>query len=411
MKTWTALLYAGMSVYPSFFAWSQIPVKLVNQPNLRFEEDFDSLRSWQDGFTSGAGAEHWSPVGIHAGGTIPDGVTTTISTDTFAKPYLTPGVHKSPSTTSETYLELLTSGSQDNSAALAIDFWVDFAHILPGRLALDVSAIHNGNPGSNRRAMLQVYYSTDTQTFHLIPDLQFEAINYQDTTVRISTVLPDSLADHIVIFRFYSFNSPGGSTGSRPRIGIDNLVVEAHEENMPLRLVSFTAEVIKSAVALHWTTDSEQNTSHFVVERSNDGFHFQAIAQIPAAGHSDLPRSYDFTDYPEAAKNLFYRLQMVDLDGRFAYSPVVRVIFRAQYLKRIYPNPAGGWLYVEWNMPAENRIECRLLDLAGRMVWSGQLHAGESRLEIPLQAMPAGFYYLWIQEWKTPAYAFPVLHL
>ncbi|SFV32439.1 T9SS type A sorting domain-containing protein [Thermoflavifilum thermophilum] len=411
MKPWITLLCIGADLCPVFFGWSQTPVSLVNQPNLRFEEHFDSVRNWADGFTDGAGAEHWSPVGIRPGGTIPDGITTTITTDTFAKAYLTPGVHKSPSTTSETYLELLTSGSEDYSSALAVDFWVDFQHIIPGKFAFDVSSIHNGNPGSDRRARLQVYYSIDLQAFHLIPDLQFEAINYQDTTIHLQTDLPDSLANHVVMFRFYSFNSSGGSKGSRPRIAIDNLAVEAHEQDMPLRLVLFEAEMIKLAVVLRWITDSEQHIARFVVERSPDAMHFEPVGQVPAAGNSDVQQTYHFTDFPESAGSWFYRLSIVELDGHVVYSPVVKVVWRTPYLKRIYPNPAHDRLYVEWSMPLQNRVECRLLGLDGKTRWSGHLRAGQTQLNVPLQGLPAGLYYLWIQEWQAPAYAFPVVHL
>lgn len=410
MKPWITLLCIGAGLCPVFSGWSQTPVSLVNQPNLRFEEHFDSVRSWADGFTDGAGAEHWSAVGVQTGGTIPDGITTTVDTHVFTSGF-TAGVQKSPKDSTDPFLQFATSGTTDYSTALAVDFWVDFHNLHPGLLAFDASSVHSGNANSNRHSTLQVYWSVDTQHYFLLPEMQFDAVNYQYNSVHLQASLPDTLANQVAIFRFYVFNGAGGDKGGRPKIKIDNLMVEAHEENMPLRLVSFTAEVIKSAVALHWTTDSEQNTSHFEVERSADGRQFQAVGRVPAAGRSDLPRHYDYTDFPDPAGIWYYRLRMVDEDAKITYSRVLRVVFRTQYLKKIYPNPARDWVYVEWNMPVEQWVECSLIDLQGKSMWHGRLQVGENLLQIPLGNLPVGLYYLWVQEGNVPAYAFPVLHL
>ncbi|MBX5438382.1 MAG: T9SS type A sorting domain-containing protein [Thermoflavifilum sp.] len=412
MKPFKALLCLAAIMLPVVPSAGQTPVRLIDQPGFQFIERFDSIHTWEDGFTSGYGAAHWSPVGIQPSGTIPDGITTTVTTDSFAKKYLTPGIHKSPSTTPETYLEFLTSGTADYSSALAVDFWVDFAHLTPGILGFDALSIHNGTPGSDRHAMLQVYYSTDGQSFHVIPDLQFEAINYQDTMIHIEASLPDSLADHIVAFRLYSFNTSGGNRGARPRIGIDNLKIAAHEEDLPLRLISFSAEAQKGGVLLKWVTASEQHAAYFVVERSADGQYFQALTRVRAAGYSNLPLHYQYLDFlQEGMDRAFYRLKMVDMDERFRYSAVVMIRLSGIYLKRIYPNPASHQLTLQWNKPVTSPLLLRLIGADGKRWWEGEMHAGSSLIHIPLPHIPAGIYWIQVQEPYREPYAFPVVHL
>jgi hypothetical protein len=62
----------------------------------------------------------------------------------------------------------------------------------------------------------------------------------------------------------------------------------------------------------------------------------------------------------------------------------------------LYPNPTGGLLTVE--MPqltgTASRIDTRLLDLTGRSVRSAQNTAGTNRIEVDLNGLPAGIYFL-----------------
>ena len=86
---------------------------------------------------------------------------------------------------------------------------------------------------------------------------------------------------------------------------------------MPLKLTSFKAFSDKENVRLVWETQSEQNTSHFLLQRSENGVTFPNIDEITAAGNSSGTRLYSTVDYAPFAKNkmLYYRLKMIDKDG------------------------------------------------------------------------------------------------
>jgi hypothetical protein len=96
---------------------------------------------------------------------------------------------------------------------------------------------------------------------------------------------------------------------------------------LPLTLTSFTATRINGSdgytrVRLIWETAQESNTSHFLVERSNDLINFYTtVMRVPAAGNSSMPITYTYYDsFPTNGDNL-YRLKMVDLDNSFTFSP------------------------------------------------------------------------------------------
>jgi hypothetical protein len=96
---------------------------------------------------------------------------------------------------------------------------------------------------------------------------------------------------------------------------------------LPVTLVSFTATSTPSdrTTQLAWTTASETNNAFFEVQRSFDGHHFDALAQVAGHGTSAQAHAYRFTDTVPtngSAATCYYRLRQVDADGSASFSPV-----------------------------------------------------------------------------------------
>ncbi len=115
---------------------------------------------------------------------------------------------------------------------------------------------------------------------------------------------------------------------------VDDIVV-------PVKLSNFTARKQQSAVQLFWTTEQEANSSTFLVERSLDGISWTVIVTVNAAGNSSSRINYTTTD-PDPEKGInYYRLKLVDLDGRFEYSMIKAVYFGKNLNTVLVPNPAS----------------------------------------------------------------------
>lgn len=210
------------------FTSGPVPVVLSAQPGLSFTEDFSDIANWSNNFTSGNGANHFSSVGINNTGTIPDGVRTTTSTSSFASGTsggVQKGTSQSPPTTS---IVLLATGSTDNTAAVAFDFYMDFTGLNAGTLSFDWASLNNST--GDRNASLRIYASTDGVTF---TELSFaDVLNFTNNSPtsgsKTNIALPSSFNNSATArLRFYYHNGTGGSTGSRPKISIDNLTVTA----------------------------------------------------------------------------------------------------------------------------------------------------------------------------------------
>lgn len=97
---------------------------------------------------------------------------------------------------------------------------------------------------------------------------------------------------------------------------------------LPVTLTSFNAVAADRTVHLAWTTASEVNNAYFEVQRSVDGAHFTALAQVAGQGTRAQATAYRFTDTlpaSEPAATCYYRLRQVDAAGDASFSPVQAV--------------------------------------------------------------------------------------
>ncbi|GGB10026.1 discoidin domain-containing protein [Puia dinghuensis] len=164
---------------------------------------------------------------------------------------------------------------------------------------------------------------------------------------------------------------------------------------LPVTLVNFTGAVTGQSVLLRWTTAQEQNSDRFEVERSIDGAHYTTLTTVQAAGNSTIERQYSAEDATPVEGVDYYRLRLVDLDGKFTYSPVVLIHYGRQTAPLLFPNPASS--YFTLIAGAQPITEVRVYDLTGRMAL--QLLAGNAgpTLTLPCSKLSAGLYFVEIR--------------
>lgn len=76
---------------------------------------------------------------------------------------------------------------------------------------------------------------------------------------------------------------------------------------------------------LEWETAKEQKSHLFVVEKSTDGFTFEGIGEVTAAGISHNNQGYRFLDNNPGGMVAYYRLRQIDTDGTTSYSDVLEL--------------------------------------------------------------------------------------
>lgn len=84
---------------------------------------------------------------------------------------------------------------------------------------------------------------------------------------------------------------------------------------LPVELLSFEGKKQTNSNMLYWSTASEHNTSHFIIEKSVDGFKWIGIGQVQSAGNSTQKIDYTLEDMDVSQVINYYRLHQYDIDG------------------------------------------------------------------------------------------------
>ncbi len=110
---------------------------------------------------------------------------------------------------------------------------------------------------------------------------------------------------------------------------------------LPLQLVSFTSTKTNNGNLLQWKTSSEINTKTFEIERqlSVVGGQWSVVGSQAAVGNGS--NNYSYTDVDKLSGTVYYRLKMIDNDGRFTYSNIIKLSLNPPSGGRgaVYPNP------------------------------------------------------------------------
>jgi len=169
---------------------------------------------------------------------------------------------------------------------------------------------------------------------------------------------------------------------------VDQISITA--TSLPLTLTGFSALHSGNDAALRWTTASEQNTSGFEIQRGDNSSDFATIGRVPAAGHSEGTLHYNYTDHLPATATpaWFYRLKMVDLDGAFTYSPILKFnVSSSGAGLSAWPNPFHGQLTVMLEAAEADKARLTIRDLSGRLVVGQDLSIQKGTNSIPLNSL------------------------
>lgn len=217
--------------------------------------------------------------------------------------------------------------------------------------------------------------------------------------------LPASSATNCT--RIFTGASPGAPVQSGTPVNLPGIT-------LPIDLEDFTAEKAgERSALLKWITVSENNSSHFEIERSENGSRWEQIGRVQASVYSKMERRYRYMDdklprITSAGKVMYYRLKMVDRDGRYQYSEMRTVVFEGKEEGQvtIYPNPSSKSVNVDLSGIGHRgeSVELVVTDMEGRVVLRRTIEVVDS---YPLETggLTANTYQLSVihgdQVWQT----------
>lgn len=168
---------------------------------------------------------------------------------------------------------------------------------------------------------------------------------------------------------------------------------------LPVVLTDFTASLQNNnTVLLQWQTASEQNLAGFSIERSTTTNDFTAIGYVSAKGNTNSKTDYVTIDKQPSQGINFYRLKMIDYNGKFVYSKIVSVEVKNELFSvRLSPNPAKNTLYVKLNGLTETAT-LQISDANGIKVKEAIVGKGNGiSVSFDVTTLPSGIYNVRLQ--------------
>jgi Secretion system C-terminal sorting domain len=168
---------------------------------------------------------------------------------------------------------------------------------------------------------------------------------------------------------------------------------------LPVTLSAFGASCNSDGVLIKWQTTQEENTDYFELQTSLSGTVWSAIAQINATGNSSITTNYQYKDLVSDRK--FYRLRIVDKDGKFSYSGVRTVnCGTKKWDIAVYPNPARDKIALTINGVNRHSLAVKIVNAVGQLVWQQQVALTNQyrQLTIPVTQLAAGIYYIHVED-------------
>jgi hypothetical protein len=161
---------------------------------------------------------------------------------------------------------------------------------------------------------------------------------------------------------------------------------------LPVRLVDFSAKPLNNDVLLQWDIANELNLAKYSVEFSKDGRTFTSVGSVPATALHAVEKRYTFVHTgPVNGKN-YYRIKMIDNDGRYEYSPVRTVLFGENKVI-VYPNPFHDALNISTGLTGAATL--RLTDVTGKLFLQQRFTANTT---LNLGRLAAGIYIVQIND-------------
>lgn len=208
--------------------------------------------------------------------------------------------------------------------------------------------IHGGAAGSNGGVVVPLMFAGTTS-------------GNVTGTATVRTTFADSMANGLSYVNIHTSAYPGGEI----RAQLGDLV-------LPVKLSLFNGFKERDKIVLIWESEQEINLSHYEIEQQDINSQWVVKATVAGSNRS-ITSKYRLTDVPlpNGGKYVYYRLRMVDKDGKVAYSKVVRInISRSGAELMVLSNPVlnDEVRFVITGFQTDKKATVNIVDFNGKVM-------------------------------------------
>ncbi|HEX8278776.1 MAG TPA: T9SS type A sorting domain-containing protein, partial [Segetibacter sp.] len=172
------------------------------------------------------------------------------------------------------------------------------------------------------------------------------------------------------------------------------IYISVENSVLPLRALKLSGHLSNNNSILEWTLGNEQNSSHFILERSSDGTMFSSVAKIAVKENTNSKQNYTDSKVERLSTDkLYYRVKQVDKDGLSSYSNIV--LINLNDLKpsiTVAPNPVKDVLHIHSDTNVNN-VSISLSDMNGKVIYVTKRNLlASGQVQINVAGLPKGLY-------------------
>ncbi|RYY61144.1 MAG: T9SS type A sorting domain-containing protein [Chitinophagaceae bacterium] len=185
----------------------------------------------------------------------------------------------------------------------------------------------------------------------------------------------------------YTYRAYAGNSGH-----FDNAMVSALSgQVLAVKLVNFNTTEKNNQLISSWTVSYEENVQGYELQGSADGVNFKGIRFVTAKKSG----SYTVVNRRPSNKTDYYRLKLIDEDGKFSYSKVIALNSDPNAGLAIFPNPATKHFSISVDAGMINSAGSMSVVDAGGQIVKTQKYSKLSQTEnVDISQLSPGMYFV-----------------
>lgn len=170
---------------------------------------------------------------------------------------------------------------------------------------------------------------------------------------------------------------------------------------LDIELLSFQGKKVRDQVSLEWTTMTETNSDHFIIEKANSEGDFSFFKSIKSRGGISKQTYYSLVDDNPFMGTSYYRLKEVTTEGDITTYKTISIEFGEASGFSIFPNPANTYFnVVNYDAIGQESVKLELIDIYGKVIKTSAVQNWNGKFKFNTSDLKSGVYSLRISSRK-----------
>lgn len=169
---------------------------------------------------------------------------------------------------------------------------------------------------------------------------------------------------------------------------------------LPLDYLEINGLFDEKETVINWTTINEKNVNQYEIQSSSNSVEFNKINTIKSKGEGSF--SYSFKDETNWVDTRYYRLKIIDNNGKYSYSKIIS-LHKKNNLNEvaIFTNPVSNLLVLQSKGITKTSLNIILLNQLGQIVKQEKFFQGSTICYIETSHLPNGNYFVTVNDAST----------